>query len=73
LKKAFTNQDAKLIALVLNTAEYCHNTTEQLELKIREKIDPMLADKVDFNDSKESFLTYGPFPLFLLFPLARPF
>jgi len=44
------------MALIVNTAEYCHSTTEQLESKIKEKVDPFFADNIDFNDPKEAFL-----------------
>jgi len=54
-KKPLNTLDVKLVALILNTAEYCFATSEQMEEKIKEKIDPTLADKVDLSIQKESF------------------
>ncbi|KAI7874765.1 hypothetical protein K492DRAFT_168869 [Lichtheimia hyalospora FSU 10163] len=46
----------QLISLALNTADYCCMTTSQLEDKLKETIDDEFRDKVDLQDSRESFM-----------------
>lgn len=41
--------------MVLNTAEYCLNTSVQLEDLVRDKIKPALADTVSFQDERDGF------------------
>ena len=47
-KKTVTDDDLNVSSLVLNTADYCYRTSQQLQEKIREKIDPAFADAVAF-------------------------
>lgn len=52
------NQQEILAACtVLNTADYCADTTAQLEERLKRKIDPELADKVSLETEKELFST----------------
>ncbi|KAH3687278.1 hypothetical protein WICPIJ_001740 [Wickerhamomyces pijperi] len=44
------------VTLVLNTADYCSTTVQQLEDKIRELIDEPFKDRIDFEPIKDSFL-----------------
>ena len=44
------------IILVLNTADFWHTNTNQLEDNIRKRIDCELADKVDFSSQADAFL-----------------
>jgi hypothetical protein len=41
---------------ILCTAEYCVETTIQLQDKLREKVDPLLADKIDLTTEHDLFL-----------------
>lgn len=47
---------AQDIVIVLNTADYCHMTTSQLQEKIKSKVDPDVIDKVDFERQQDAFL-----------------
>ncbi len=40
---------------ILTTAEYCLETTQQLEGKLKEKVQPALADKVDLGSEQDLF------------------
>jgi hypothetical protein len=40
---------------ILTTAEYCLETTQQLEGKLKEKVQPQLADKVDLGSEQDIF------------------
>lgn len=42
--------------IVLNTADYCYQTTNQLEEKIKQRIDEELRDKVDMQPQADSFM-----------------
>lgn len=44
------------IILVLNTADYCHNTCAQLEDKIKNRIDAELKSKIDLQSQQDAFL-----------------
>ncbi|CAO3673961.1 unnamed protein product [Rhizopus microsporus] len=46
----------RLASLSLNTADYCSMTTQQLEDKLKEKIDAEYVDQIDFTNEKERFL-----------------
>lgn len=41
--------------MVLNTAEYCLNTSVQLEDLVKEKIKPELAESISFQDERDGF------------------
>jgi len=47
---------AEEIAIVLNTADYCHTTTLQLEEKIKSRIDKPLDEKINFEGQSDNFL-----------------
>lgn len=44
------------IILVLNTADYCHNTCTQLEERIKSRIDVELKSKVDLQSQQDAFM-----------------
>lgn len=44
------------VCTILNTAEYCLETTGQLETKVREKMDAAYRDKVSLGEQQEAFL-----------------
>lgn len=43
------------LCCILTTAEYCVETVEQLEAKLKEKCDETYADKIDLSDEKDIF------------------
>ena len=47
--------ELNLVCSILSTADYCLETTEQLEGKLREKVDPPLAGSIDLNEDKAAF------------------
>ena len=51
----FTEEEEIRICSILCTSEYCMETTQQLEDKLREKVDPGLADKIDLNTQQDMF------------------
>ena len=42
--------------IILNTADYCYQTTNQLEEKIKSRIDDDLRDKVDLQSQADTFM-----------------
>ncbi len=44
------------VILVLNTADYCYNTTNSLEEKIKGRIDDNLKESVDLQNQADSFM-----------------
>ena len=44
------------ICTILNTADYCHTTTTQLEDRIKAKVDEPLRENVVFDAARESFI-----------------
>lgn len=44
-----------LTCAIISTADYCVETTEQLESKMKEKIDKEFSSKVDFSQEKDLF------------------
>lgn len=42
--------------IILNTADYCYQTTNQLEEKIKSRIDEELREKVDLQSQADSFM-----------------
>ncbi|RPB00273.1 hypothetical protein L873DRAFT_1843065 [Choiromyces venosus 120613-1] len=50
---ALTGED---ILVVLNCAHYAHATTQQLEDKVKSKVDPEFSSKVDFGKQQDAFL-----------------
>ncbi|XP_039437386.1 vacuolar protein sorting-associated protein 53 homolog [Culex pipiens pallens] len=51
----FSMDDIRKICFVLATAEYCLETVQQLEDKLKEKIDKSYANRVDLSDEKDVF------------------
>jgi vacuolar protein sorting-associated protein 53 len=47
---------AQDVVLVLNTADYCYNTSNSLEEKIKSRIDENLKDSVDLQSQADSFM-----------------
>ena len=43
---------------ILCTAEYCMETTQQLEEKLREKVDPALSPNIDLSSEQDMFHKY---------------
>lgn len=65
LRRGDTSSDASLsreelltTCSLLCTADYCLETTQQLEAKLKEKIDKNLKDKIDFSQEEECFRKY---------------
>lgn len=55
-EKVQTEDDIRTIALIMNTADYCFNTTSQLEERVQQQIDAEYKEKVDFENEKSAFL-----------------
>ncbi|CRK95527.1 CLUMA_CG008996, isoform A [Clunio marinus] len=51
----YTKDERILICKILTTSEYCLETIQQLEEKLKEKIDPTFANNVDLSDEKDVF------------------
>ncbi|CAG9854453.1 unnamed protein product [Phyllotreta striolata] len=51
----FTKEEQTKICCILTTAEYCLETTQQLNDKLKEKIDPSLADQIDLSKEQDNF------------------
>lgn len=51
----YQRDDLIRLCCILSTAEYCLDTVDQLEAKLKEKIDPSLADRIDLADEKDIF------------------
>ncbi|KAL1457859.1 hypothetical protein WDU94_008049 [Cyamophila willieti] len=51
----YTPQEQARICCVLTTAEYCLETTQQLEQKLKEKVDPNLMNKIDLSNEQDVF------------------
>ncbi|TYJ54567.1 hypothetical protein B9479_004795 [Cryptococcus floricola] len=48
-------QEVKTACMVLNTAEYCQNTSVQLEERLRSKISSDLTESISFESARETF------------------
>uniref|UniRef100_A0A2M4BCV7 Vacuolar protein sorting-associated protein 53 homolog n=1 Tax=Anopheles marajoara TaxID=58244 RepID=A0A2M4BCV7_9DIPT len=51
----FSVEDVRKICYILATAEYCLETVQQLEDKLKEKIEPSYVAKVDLADEKDVY------------------
>ncbi|RZC42545.1 vacuolar protein sorting-associated protein 53 -like protein, partial [Asbolus verrucosus] len=51
----FTKEELAKICCILSTAEYCLETTQQLSDKLKEKIEPSLADQIDLSKEQDNF------------------
>ncbi|CAG8578254.1 11332_t:CDS:10 [Diversispora eburnea] len=54
-RKSMSRDDSKLICFILNTADYCHDTTSQLEDKLKEKIHDEYKEKINFDNERNHF------------------
>ena len=53
-----TEEEQCRICSILCTAEYCMETAQQLEEKLKEKVDKELATKIDLNAEQDMFHKY---------------
>ncbi|XP_077338376.1 vacuolar protein sorting-associated protein 53 homolog [Lithobates pipiens] len=53
----FTTEELCLICSILSTAEYCLATTQQLEEKLKEKVDVTLTDRINLTAEMDTFST----------------
>lgn len=51
----YTSDEIIRLCCILTTAEYCLETVDQLEAKLKEKCDDAYADKIDLSDEKDIF------------------
>ncbi|XP_049882598.1 vacuolar protein sorting-associated protein 53 homolog isoform X2 [Pectinophora gossypiella] len=51
----YTKQEICKITSVITTAEYCLETTVHLQQKLKEKVSPRLADRIDLGPEQERF------------------
>ncbi|XP_055858005.1 vacuolar protein sorting-associated protein 53 homolog [Episyrphus balteatus] len=51
----FTKNDLVRICCVLTTAEYCLETVQQLEDKLKDKVTPAYVNKIDMSEEKDIF------------------
>lgn len=51
----FNKDEQSLTCCILCTADYSLETTQQLEEKLKEKVDPELAEKIDLNGEQDVF------------------
>jgi len=56
IKKGLASKDYKRACLLLNTADYCHNTCGQLEEKVSELIDSEYKEKIEMNSEKDNIM-----------------
>ena len=50
-----TNGELRLVCSILTTADYCLETTEQLEEKLKEKVDSHLSGRIDLSEDRVAF------------------
>ncbi|KAJ3206943.1 Vacuolar protein sorting-associated protein 53, partial [Dinochytrium kinnereticum] len=55
-KKSYTEEEMRIACIVINTADYCSQTTAQLEEKLIDKIDEKYKGTVNFNQEAEALL-----------------
>ncbi|XP_069471269.1 vacuolar protein sorting-associated protein 53 homolog [Ambystoma mexicanum] len=53
----FTSEELCLICSILSTAEYCLATTQQLEEKLKEKVDVTLVERINLTGEMDTFST----------------
>lgn len=51
----YTKEERILVCKILTTSEYCLETVQQLEEKLKEKIDPSFNENVDLSEEKDIF------------------
>ncbi|KAJ1972439.1 Vacuolar protein sorting-associated protein 53 [Dimargaris verticillata] len=52
--RPMSHDELTRICLIINTADYCHGATEQLEQKVQEKIDPELRGQINFDAQRDA-------------------
>ncbi|KAK2509718.1 hypothetical protein MC885_019979 [Smutsia gigantea] len=70
----FTLEELCLICSILSTAEYCLATTQQLEEKLKEKVDVSLTERINLTGEMDTFSAYVPCTYLLKacpFPFTR--
>ncbi|KAL5226807.1 hypothetical protein ABZP36_015072 [Zizania latifolia] len=50
-----SDRDEKMICYIINTAEYCHQTSGELAENVTKMINPQFADKVDISEVQDEF------------------
>ncbi|KAK1279641.1 hypothetical protein QJS04_geneDACA014959 [Acorus gramineus] len=50
-----SDRDERVICYIVNTAEYCHNTSGELAENVSKIIDSQFADKVDMSEVEDEF------------------
>ncbi|KAF2857694.1 hypothetical protein K470DRAFT_273083 [Piedraia hortae CBS 480.64] len=56
LQRLGSNLSVQDIIVILNTADYCYTTTNQLEERIQSRIDEDVRDKVDLQSQADAFM-----------------
>ncbi|XP_021916800.1 vacuolar protein sorting-associated protein 53 homolog [Zootermopsis nevadensis] len=51
----YTREEQARVCSILTTAEYCLETTQQLEEKLKEKVDAHLADRINLSQEQDIF------------------
>ncbi|XP_063216912.1 vacuolar protein sorting-associated protein 53 homolog isoform X2 [Bacillus rossius redtenbacheri] len=51
----YTGEEQSRVCSILTTAEYCLETTQQLEEKLKEKVDANLRDKISLSQEQDMF------------------
>lgn len=51
----FSKEEQSRICCILTTAEYCLETTQQLEKKLKEKVDKIYADNINLSQEQDLF------------------
>ncbi|RHZ45916.1 hypothetical protein Glove_642g7 [Diversispora epigaea] len=54
-RKSISRDEFKLICYILNTADYCYDTTSQLEDKLKKKIYDEYKEKINFDNERNHF------------------
>ena len=52
---SLSRDDLLVACSLLRTADYCLETTQQLDTKLKEKIDQNLKERIDFSQEEEGF------------------
>ncbi|XP_066281087.1 vacuolar protein sorting-associated protein 53 homolog isoform X1 [Branchiostoma lanceolatum] len=53
----FSPEEQRLVCSILCTAEYCLETSQQLEDKLKEKVEPSLSEQIDLSQEMDLFHT----------------
>ncbi|XP_046386113.1 vacuolar protein sorting-associated protein 53 homolog [Ischnura elegans] len=51
----YTREEQEKVCSILTAAEYCLDTTQQLEEKLKEKVDPPFCDKINLSAEQDMF------------------